>query len=155
MKRFVFSTLFVAGLLILMAGPALAHGQKIHVEPETVGPGGTVTVSGEGFEANSTVKITLHGHSGALKVARTDGTGAFVVDVVIPADMPDDIHMLMARDETGEMAQFRLTVDSAVARMPPRATLAYVVGGASVLVLVAGVVGVIMTRKPRRTATAQ
>lgn len=150
-KRFVFSTLLVAGLLVMMAGVALAQSRKIHVEPEAVGPGGTVTLSGEGFEANSIVKITLHGHSGALKVARTDATGAFSVDVVTPADMLAGIHMLMVRDETGEMAQFRLTIDAAATRAWPRTTLAYIVGGVSILMLIAGIVGVIMIHRPRRT----
>ena len=151
-KRLVRSALLAAGLLVMVTVAALAQSPKIHVEPEAVGAGGTMTMSGEGFDANAIVKITLHSHSGALKVARTDATGAFSVDVVAPADMPAGIHMLMARDETGAMAQVRLTIESAAIRTSPRATLAYIVGGVSILVLIAGLVGVIMTREPRRTA---
>ena len=135
-KQFSFSTLLSMSLLILTVNMALAHGRAIFVEPETVRPGEMVNVRGEGFEADSTVKITVHGHSETLKVARADAAGMFIVKVAIPADMPDGVHMLMAQDETGEMTHFRLTVDSTVAHAP----LTYVIGGVSVLLLIAGVV---------------
>jgi hypothetical protein len=141
LKRIILSTMVIAGLLFLMAGAALAHGQSIHVEPEMGGPGETVTVSGHGFEANSTVKITLHGHDGALKVAQTNAQGAFSVDVLIPEHMPDGVHILMVRDRTNEMARFRLTVDASISRGPLPTTLIYVVGSVSILILAAGIVG--------------
>lgn len=155
LKRIILSTMFITGLLFLMAAAALAHGQSIHVEPEAAGPGETVTVRGQGFEANSTVKITLHGHDGALKVAQTDAQGAFSVDVLIPEHMPDGVHMLMVRDRTNEMAQFRLTVDASINRGSLPTPLIYIIGGVSILFLAAGIVGLIMSRKSQQaTATA-
>lgn len=150
LKRIILSTTFIAGLLFLMAGAALAYGQSIHVEPEMAGPGETVTVSGHGFEANSTVKITLHGHDGALKIAQADAQGTFSVDILIPEQTPDGVHMLMARDQTGEMAQFRLTVDASIGRESSTMTLIYIVGSVSILILVAGIAGLIITRNPRQ-----
>lgn len=147
-KRIILSPMFIAGLLVLMAGAALADGQSIHVEPEMAGPGETVMVSGQGFEANSTVKITLHGHDGTLKVVQTDAQGAFSIDVLIPEHMPDGVHMLMAQDRTNEMAHFRLTVEASVNRGPLTTALLYIIGSVSILILAAGIVGLIITRKP-------
>ncbi len=152
LKQITLTTIFIVGLLVLMASAVLAYGQGIHVEPEMAGPGDTVTVSGEDFEANSTIKITLHGHDGVLKVARTDAAGMFSADVVIPAGMPDGVHMLMARDETGEMSQFRLTVDASSSSGSSLSTLVYIIGGISIVVLVAGIMGLFLTRKPRQAA---
>lgn len=155
LKRIILSAMFIANLLFLMAGAALAHGQEIQVEPEIAGPGETVTMSGHGFEANSTVKITLHGHDGTLKVAQTDAQGAFRVDALIPEHMPDGVHMLIVRDKTNEMAQFRLTVDASINRWQRPTALIYIVGSVSILLLAAGIVGLIISRKSQQaTATA-
>lgn len=141
-KQISFSALLGICLLTLMMSVALVHGQTIAItaEPETVRSGEMVDVRGEGFEAGSAVRISVHGHSDTLKIARADAAGTFIVEVVIPANMPDGVHMLMARDESGEMAHFGLTVDSAAARVPLQGTIPYIIGGMSIFLLVTGVV---------------
>jgi hypothetical protein len=48
-------------------------------------PGGTVTVTGKNFDANATVKLTLHSKTYLLATVTTSATGTFSVDVKMPA----------------------------------------------------------------------
>src|SRR5690606_28181886 len=56
------------------------------VDPLTVAPGGTVTITGAGFPPNSTVPLSFNGQQFATPV--TDDLGAFSVPFTVPADTP-------------------------------------------------------------------
>lgn len=56
------------------------------VDPLTVAPGGTVTITGAGFPPNSTVPLSFNGQQFATPV--TDDLGAFTVPFTVPADTP-------------------------------------------------------------------
>jgi hypothetical protein len=66
------------------------------VSEETVAPGGTITFSGGGFKANSTITITVYSTPVELGTSVTDSSGNFSVDVTLPSDLEPGTHRLEA-----------------------------------------------------------
>lgn len=87
--------LIAAGFLLFTAAPAAAqYGPTVSASASTVAPGGTVTISGEGFPPNTEGTVTLDGQVLASFV--TDGSGAFSVQVTIPAGLAPGSYTLVA-----------------------------------------------------------
>ena len=81
--------LLLAGALVLMLA-APAHAQYtpgISVNPPTVVPGGTVTVTACCFQPGSTVTFTIGGATLGTALADANGvaTGSFTVPATVPA----------------------------------------------------------------------
>jgi hypothetical protein len=83
---------------------------QIAVSPHTVAPGGTVTVTGGGFFAD-TVSVHLGKANGpVLGSARAGLAGQVTITVTIPASTPAGRHKLIANDPGGRHAQATITV---------------------------------------------
>ena len=83
---------------------------QIAVSPHTVAPGGTVTVTGGGFFAD-TVSVHLDKANGpVLGSAESSFTGQVTITVTIPASTPAGRHTLIANDSGGRHAQVTITV---------------------------------------------
>lgn len=99
------SLLYVTVLcLVALAAASPVHAQyseELTVSDTSVPPGGTMTMSGDGFAAETSVTITLESTLVTLGSTTTDGSGAFETTVTIPADTPAGSHTLKA---TGEAA---------------------------------------------------
>jgi hypothetical protein len=93
------------GLLLLAAGPVLAHGSgaRIEVQPDTVTAGGTVTLVGENLEPKNERVVLLVGADMRLELGSvtTDAEGMFSLQVAIPAHLPGGVYEFQAiGDET-------------------------------------------------------
>ncbi|MEG9246531.1 choice-of-anchor G family protein [Arthrobacter sp. Soc17.1.1.1] len=75
---------------VLVEEPATTYTPGIGLEPATVVPGGTTTVTGEGFAPGETVTVSLPGVGGTpIQVEETaDGDGAIDVGVTVPGNYP-------------------------------------------------------------------
>ena len=117
-------------VLAMTAAPAAAQyppsGPSGAVDSTTVSPGGTVTISGSGWQANSVVQITLFSHGQQLTTVRADGNGTFTTQVQIPSDVSPGQHTVRlsgtGQDGTQRSVDIRLQVQSDAPREdPPRA----------------------------------
>ncbi|GAB6939057.1 hypothetical protein JCM11754A_25840 [Isoptericola variabilis] len=103
--------------LTLTAAPAIT------LDPTTVTPGATTTVTGTGFTPDSEVSVQLTDESGEpvgdpITTTATD-VGAIVVPVTVPADAATGDYSVVATDVTGATAAADLTViDPAVTADP-------------------------------------
>lgn len=94
----------VAGLIGLLSWHSSASadpyppssGCSISVSDTTVTAGETVSVTGSGFPANTTVTLTLHSTPAALGTVRTDANGSFRDSVTIPASASAGDHTIVA-----------------------------------------------------------
>ncbi|MFE7506938.1 choice-of-anchor G family protein [Promicromonospora sp. NPDC057488] len=89
----------------------------VTVDPSEVAPGGTTTVTGEGFtpDATATVQLTDADDNpvGEPVTVDTDENGAFTTDLVVPEDAEPGDHTVVATDDTtGTPAEAALVVDS-------------------------------------------
>lgn len=101
----------------MFAGPAGAApyggGATISVSSSVVAPGGTITVSGSGFEANQTVRITLYPEAVVLGTTTSESSGAWSATVTIPSDTALGRHTITAMDTAGDSASVTITVTAA------------------------------------------
>ncbi|WP_169928777.1 choice-of-anchor G family protein [Brachybacterium ginsengisoli] len=93
---------------------ATAEDPAVSVDPSTVEPGDSTTVTGEGFPPNTEVEVQLIDPSGnpvgdPVSVT-TDEDGAFTVDLVVPEGSVVGDYTVEATAETGESATADLTV---------------------------------------------
>jgi LPXTG-motif cell wall-anchored protein len=65
------------------------------VNPSTVGPGGSVTVTDHGWQPDSKVDLTLHSTPVALGSTQADGDGNVKTTVVIPSDTAPGNHTIV------------------------------------------------------------
>ncbi|MFF2371577.1 hypothetical protein [Agromyces sp. NPDC058110] len=75
--------------------------------------GGAITVSGTGFEADTTYEIELHSTPQALASVTTDGDGAFSGTGTIAASTPAGAHRVVVLQNGEEVASADVTVTAA------------------------------------------
>lgn len=121
----------VFALVALVAAPASAQYPDITVSPGTVGPGGTVTVTGQGCSPGEPVTISLRPSAedadraipaaGAVVATTTaDENGDFSADFVIPADaQPGSYDVVVECGGITRVAGLVLVADDAT---PPPST---------------------------------
>jgi Bacterial Ig domain len=101
---------------IFAAGSAGAYppgtAPTLSLSSSTVGPGGSVTSSGNNFVPGSSVTVTLDNGT-TLATLTADANGAFSASITIPAGTAAGDHTLTATDATGESATAALTVTAA------------------------------------------
>ncbi|MFE7509342.1 choice-of-anchor G family protein [Promicromonospora sp. NPDC057488] len=93
----------------------LAIDPTLTVDPAEAVPGGTTTVSGEGYTPDSTVTVQLTDADGnpvgEPVTVDTDENGAFTTDLTVPDDAePGDYTVVGTDDTTGTPAEAALTV---------------------------------------------
>jgi len=151
---------FAITLLGLMATAPASFGQAypppatgVGVSASIVSPGGSVTVTGHGCPASSTVDITLTAPAQAtvsLGSTTADTTGAFSTTVTIPSDTRPGTYQLVATCESVSMST-QLIVRSAAAQGPLPTTGAdvsgYLIGA---LILIGGGTFVVLASRKRR-----
>ena len=87
---------------------------ELALSRDTVVQGGTLEVTGRGFGGGEDVTITLHSDPIRITEVTADGTGAFRVQVTIPASAEVGDHTLVAEGAaSGLSAQASLTVTAA------------------------------------------
>ncbi len=109
--------------LVVVPGLTLAHGEAIQVDPLQGRPGEEVTVTGTGWEAGGTVRITLEGTRGitSLGTVQADAKGGFILKVTLPEDQEAGSYRLVAR-LGDESAVVDFSVLEAVTHNPQTAT---------------------------------
>ncbi|AEV84032.1 hypothetical protein ACWT_3010 [Actinoplanes sp. SE50] len=81
----------------------------------TVAPGGTVTITGEGYAPFSTVTVIIYSSPLNLGTATADAQGRISVTVTIPSGLPIGDHSIVASgvDKSGNALVRRLDVKAA------------------------------------------
>ena len=155
--------LFVAAFLFTTSASAYPPGTaaSVGVSASTIGPGGSLTVSGSGFKGTVTVTaadpILL-----ATVTAGADGT--FSARVTLPAsEFPPGNYTITASDAYGDSTSVKVTIATAAAPSSPSTPstgngglpftgfAAASVGGLGVLLLIGG--GIMLLAGRRRHAT--
>jgi hypothetical protein len=132
---------FVAAVSVLglaFATPAFAYGPNaptVTASASSVGAGGSLTVSGDGFTPNSSVMVTLHSSPVTLAVTTADPTGAFSVVVTIPSDTTPGTHTILATDPNGDSASTLLVVTGTAVAVGTAATPSLPFTGADIAAL--------------------
>ncbi|WP_344296089.1 fibronectin type III domain-containing protein, partial [Rarobacter incanus] len=75
-----------------------------------VTPGGTVTITGAGYEPNTALVIELHSDPVTLGTVTTDAAGAFTLDAAIPADTPAGDHTFVVATDSDIITETAVTV---------------------------------------------
>lgn len=105
--------LLSAASLVAQMPIAQAHGESVlTVTPDTVAPGGKITVKGEEMGAGEVFKITLEGlnYQAELGDATADDKEEFSVEFTIPKDAPEGTYQVKAVGEDGDVVTTELTV---------------------------------------------
>ncbi len=158
--------------LLLAAAPLLvpvaqAHGESVlTVTPDTVAPGGKITVKGVDMGAGEEFKITLEGlnYQAELGDATADAKEEFTLEFTIPTDAPEGVYQLKAVGEDGDTVTTELTITptKAAAEAQPtpaaevmpsaaehelaRTRTPFEVLGLGALVIMSGVLGLVLLR---------
>jgi len=158
-------------VLAVTAAPAAAQyppsGPTGAVDSTTAPRGGTLTISGSGWQANSEVEITLFSHGQPLTTVVTDADGTFTTQVQIPSDVGPGQHTVRlsgtGQDGAQRSVDIRLQIqpagppeDPPSDEQPPlaRTGMSWGVGAAAGIgLLVAGGGALLVAR--RRQATQQ
>ncbi len=119
-KTLALGALLLAVLATMGASTAAAGGGPsdyasciVTVDPSTFEAGDTVTVTGSGLEPNFETTIEFNSVTVEVGTATTDATGAFEVEVTIPADAADGAHTISAVcDTSGNVSSTDVTVSS-------------------------------------------
>ena len=102
---------------VLWASPAFAYGPgatTISTNISTVGAGGSLIVTGSGFQPGETVTLVLHSTPVTLGTTPADSQGAFSTSVIIPADTTPGNHTIVGTGNTsGSTATTSIVVTSA------------------------------------------
>lgn len=118
----------VLGLLALTSAPAFAHGGGvIRLANARVPVGGTIGLSGEKLEKNTTFKLELRGTLDNYPIgdAKTDTAGKFRLSVALPAHVPAGVYSLVAIGPDGDVdARVDLTIAGATTQGGSTATAA-------------------------------
>lgn len=129
-RKIIFSILFAVALLstlllVTRVPVAQAHGESvITVTPDTVAPGGKITVKGTDMGANEEFKITLEGlsYQAELGDAKADDQEEFQLGFLIPADAPEGVYQIKAVGEDGDVVTTELTITPSKAAAEAEAT---------------------------------
>jgi hypothetical protein len=163
--------IFAVAAIGLTAAPVAA--QQYPPEEKTIAasdttpcPGGATTITGEGFDAGSTVQLTLDGTT-SLGSATVGDDGTFSVEVTIPETTATGEHTVSA---TGTGIDAAITATLEVVSCEAPATTTTVVGGALprtgsnstmplvraglALTAIGGVLLAVAAKRRRRTAVA-
>jgi hypothetical protein len=94
--------LFAAASVLAPAANAAGYGHaSITASPSSGPAGSSTTVSGQGFDHNSTVTLTFHSsRPTGLGTAHADGSGRFSVTVTIPSHARTGHHMIFANERS-------------------------------------------------------
>ena len=102
---------------VLWASPAFAYGPggtTISTNIFTVGAGGSLIVTGSGFQPGETVTLVLNSTPVTLGTTPANSQGAFSTTVIIPADTTPGNHTIVATGNTsGSTASTSIVVVSA------------------------------------------
>lgn len=86
--------------LVLVAAPAGAQasypGASVSVNTSTVAPGGSITVTAEGFKGGSTVQFTIESTPQSLGSAAANSSGVAVLTTKVPAGIGAGTHTIRA-----------------------------------------------------------
>jgi len=86
--------------LMLVAAPAGAQasypGASVSVSTSTVAPGGSITVTAEGFKADSTVQFTIESTPQSLGSVTASSSGVAVLTTKVPAGIEAGPHTIRA-----------------------------------------------------------
>jgi len=119
LKRTLIGLIFALALVwTLRAARAFAHGQpEITVAPDTVAPGGKITVTGEKMGANEEFKITLEGlkFKAELGDAKSDADEKFQLQFTIPTGAPEGVYQVKAVGADGDTVTAELTITAKAA----------------------------------------
>lgn len=116
--KIFFTILFAMALLSALplaawAPVAQAHGESVlTVTPDTIDPGGKITVKGIDMGAGEEFKITLEGlkYQAELGDATADDKEEFTLEFTIPTDAPEGVYQLKATGEDGDVVTTELTI---------------------------------------------
>lgn len=170
--KIFFTVLFVVALLsalslVAWAPVVQAHGESaISVTPDTIAPGGKISVRGIDMGANEEFKITLEGlsYQAELGDATADAKEEFTLEFTIPADAPEGVYQIKAVGEDGDVVTTELTITPskaaaeaqptpAAAVMPSaaehelaRSRTTFEVLGLGALVIVSAALGLVLLR---------
>lgn len=121
-NKLALAALLLSLVALAPATPASAGGGPsdyvdclVTVDPSTFEAGDTVTVIGTGFQPDfeTIIELTSVSVTVQLGTATTDATGAFEVQVTIPADAEDGPHTITAVcDSAGNVSSTDVTVSS-------------------------------------------
>jgi len=121
LKRIIILTVVVISLGWFPA-QALAHGQpEITVTPDTVAPGGKITVKGTTMGANEEFKISLEGlkFRADLGAARSDAKENLTTQFTVPSNAPAGNYLVKALSKDGDGATAELTITAALRTATP------------------------------------
>ncbi|GGM81065.1 beta strand repeat-containing protein [Dactylosporangium sucinum] len=96
-------------------GPPAGDGTLGNSNGSTAVPGGTVTLSGSGYKANTTITLVVYSTPVELGTTTTDSGGAFSVTVPLPASLASGTHTLVAAGLAPDNTLRYLSVPVAVA----------------------------------------
>lgn len=117
MRRIFFFAGLVAAISLLCSGPAFAYGPNapsVTTNTSSVTPGGTLVVTGTGFEPNSLITLVLHSDPVTLGTVTANANGSFTDEVTVPSDTPPGDHTIIASDTYGDTASTEIVVTAAV-----------------------------------------
>jgi hypothetical protein len=103
---------------LLWAAPAYAYGPNapvISVNVSVVIPGGSLIVSGSGFQPGEAVTLQLFSTPVTVGTTSVDSGGTFSTSVTIPASTPLGNHTIVATGTTGDTASTSIVVVSTTA----------------------------------------
>ena len=115
------ATLMMIGLLAIAGtGVALAHGQKIAVDPSSARPDEAMTITGEGLGHHSEVEVRVIG--GDLDVdlgeVNADAQGNFTAQFRVPAALKPGTYQIQAKGAETATADLNVLAPGAGATMP-------------------------------------
>ena len=84
-------------------------------------PGGTITVTGTDFAANTEHGVELHSTPVSLGTATTDGNGGFTLTTIVPASTPTGSHDIVVVLAGTELTRVGIVISPAAATAAPAA----------------------------------
>jgi hypothetical protein len=147
MRRFAVAATAVL-LLIFGAQAVLAqYGSNgtLVLSKSVAAPTSDVDVTGTGFEADSTVHITIQSVPVLLGTVTSDGSGGFTTTVTIPADF-DGAHTIVATGVDPEESVLVLDAGIMVTTVPQTDTgpQAFQAGGSDAAILALAGIGIVL-----------
>jgi hypothetical protein len=107
----------VAAFGLSFSAPAFAYGPNaatVGDSASSIGPGGSLTVSGSNFAPGDTVTIVLHSAPITLATTTANPSGAFSAVVTIPSDTAPGQHEIVASDTDGDSTSTNILVTGTV-----------------------------------------
>ena len=90
-----------------------AHGQpEITVTPDTIAPGGKITVKGEAMGADEEFTLTLESlkFKAELGEVKANAEEEFTIEFTIPPDAPEGVYQVKAVGKDGDTVTAELTI---------------------------------------------